>query len=224
MTTGDNNLRTFIEGQGHSVFTRAANASEDLIGAQAVVISESCASGDVTTKYSGLPVPAMTMEQAITDDWNLASGAAGTGSTNATIVTEDARYTGSLTIAGSPYAMGGAVGYAPSPCSGATVLADDTTSGEPCYFYVPRYGTLISGVAAHLRIFLGLTDALMAAGLSSDGQQMLFGALRELYKATMQPRSRVFFIGPPPQPDARYIRSNGGMLLATNNGRVLRAA
>lgn len=229
MTSGDLNLESFIQGQGHAVFRRAANASEDLIGAQAVVVSESCASSDVTTKYSTLPVPALCLEPALWDDWNMAAAGSGGANASVTITNNDPRFNGSLTIAGSPYttASGGIVALTTAAAlpAGATQLADETTSGEPCYFYIPRGGSLVSGVASELRIGLGFQDGMFAAGISSDGQQMLFGALREVYKATMRPRGRVFFLPAPGLPNTPgYIRSNGGNLLAANNGRILRAA
>jgi hypothetical protein len=73
LNAGDRALLDHLEQTGHTVTVRDAQSTEasDADGKSVVVISESCYSGDVNTKFRDVTVPVISFEPAVFDDMRL---------------------------------------------------------------------------------------------------------------------------------------------------------
>jgi hypothetical protein len=77
-TTAEGRLRTTLMGRGFMVKVVQDDAAADVTGVHLVIITETCASAILTTKYRDVAVPVINLEPAIMDDMRLTGPTSGT--------------------------------------------------------------------------------------------------------------------------------------------------
>jgi hypothetical protein len=179
LSGGDNRLRAAILSKGLTLRIADDNADANVTGVRLVVLSGSCASATLGTKYRDVMVPVVSTEAAVYDSMGMTGAGTGLGSTAG----------GSLAILmpGHPLAAGlqGTVGVVSTssnlgwgrPGPGADRVASiPGIADQIAIFGYPKGAMMAAGLAADRRVgFFGTDDA--APNLAAAGVRLLGAAI-----------------------------------------------
>jgi CSLREA domain-containing protein len=185
LSIADQVIQTQLQTLGFAVTVKLASAaaSSDATGKTLVVISESCASADVNTKFRTTSTGALVLELAVYDDMSMTT-AANLGTLNASQVnlvrgTDSNFLAGPAGYYGVVTTTGGATSYGwGTPPSGAGNYAQDvTTASRKMAFYFAAGSPMVGGFSAPGRRVGAFMTNSAAAVLQAPGVRLLQEAI-----------------------------------------------
>jgi hypothetical protein len=184
-STGDGVLQNVLADLSHVVTYRSDDVAEDVTGFDGVVISDSCSSATLGTKYDTVSVPVADHEAQHWDDMRLVT-AASVAEISTTDVTwlatahpiEDGPY-GTFSGTDTIYSAASLLPRSNSVASGAVLVANSGAS-QICCGAAETGAVLTSGTAPARRVFMWPRDG-PATLLTEDGRNPLKNAYYWLF-------------------------------------------
>jgi hypothetical protein len=179
LSMGDTRLRTALATKGFTVRIVDDNAAVNVTGIRLVLLSGSCASETLGTKYRDVPVPLVSTEAAVYDTMGMTAGAAALGQTMGGTVT--------ILMPAHPMAAGlqgnvGVVGEQSNlgwgrPAAGAERVASiQGMADNIAIFGYPKGAMMVTGPATDRRVGFFATDDA-APNLGGNGLRLLGAAI-----------------------------------------------
>lgn len=200
--TVDTYVKGLLEGLGHTVTLTSDETAEDLTGVDGIVISESCSTTTLGTKYNTAAVPLITHEAFYIDTLRLSSNEGGdsSGQTQMTVLDDThpimngpfAALTGTVTLLSAggnlPFGFSGTFG------SGVSILAQQTSDSSHINVVAAESGaTLASGTAPARRAFVTVPINSDVANVTADAEALIKNAYVWAFGSATYPEKQTSF-------------------------------